>query len=250
MGGQRAQERPVHGAHAVLVALGLLALVRGVGHRAHDLLDPLVEHGQEALLLVGEVLVEGRLGHAGLAADGLGAGVRVAEAREDRGGRGEEPAALDVEPHLQRRGVPAARDRDAVTLDGHRHIVGGYAPADGIARTGGDDAAPRLVGAAGCGLPPPTTTRPGTSGSPGARGQYGGGPVRGRLRARRRGRDLRPAAGRGAGRPPLRRRRRLPCDRRGRPREHGHPTSPSAPCGSTARGPRAWRRTRATRTAS
>ena len=75
----------------------------------HDV-DRGVEQREDALLLVGEVLVERRLRHAGLARDRLRARVGVADAREDGGGRREQPRALAILTDLERRRVAAARD--------------------------------------------------------------------------------------------------------------------------------------------
>ena len=91
-------------AHALLVG-GVALGVDAVGHRAHDLGRGLVEQREDALLLVGEVLVERRLRHARLARDRLGARLGVADAREDvrRG--------LEQAPALHGRGAPPAAAR-------------------------------------------------------------------------------------------------------------------------------------------
>ena len=83
----------------------------GGDQRVEHLLRGVVEQRQDALLLVGEVLVEGRLGHPGLATDRLRAGLGVSQAREDRGGGLEEPLLLDLQPDLERRSMATARDR-------------------------------------------------------------------------------------------------------------------------------------------
>ena len=106
---ERAQERLGGRAHA-LGGLGVdAALARGA-HRAQDHLDGGVEQGDDAVLLVVEVLVEGGLRHAGLARDRLRGRLAVADAREHGGGRREQAAALLVLPDLERRSVPAAGD--------------------------------------------------------------------------------------------------------------------------------------------
>src|SRR5262249_18686074 len=104
-------------------------VLAGVGDGAEDAAEQQllggVEEREDALLLVGEVLVEGRLRHAGGAADRFGARVGVAGRREDGRGGLEQALALLRQPHLERRCVPAARDcgacGDAIRA-GHRAI--------------------------------------------------------------------------------------------------------------------------------
>ena len=77
-------------------------------HRLDDLHRGRVEQREDALLLVGEVLVEGRLRHSRPAADRLRAGAGVPDARELLGGRPQQPLALERQAHLERRRVAAA----------------------------------------------------------------------------------------------------------------------------------------------
>jgi hypothetical protein len=84
-----------------------------------DLRGGLVEQREDALLLVGEVLVERRLRHAGLAADRLCARLRVADPGEHGRGGLEQALALDAQADVERRRVTPARDGDARTV-GHR----------------------------------------------------------------------------------------------------------------------------------
>ena len=109
VGGERLQEGVHAGGDALLVG-GVALGVRRVGHPAHDLGRRLVEEGEDALLLVGEVLVERGLGHARLARDRLGARLGVSDPREDVRGGLEQAPALDGETHRQRRGVAASGD--------------------------------------------------------------------------------------------------------------------------------------------
>ncbi len=83
-----------------------------------------VEQREDALLLVGEVLVEGRLRHAGGAADRFGARIGVAGRREDGCGRLEQSLALLREAYLERRSVTAARHRGT---DGSAILASHYA---------------------------------------------------------------------------------------------------------------------------
>ena len=91
------------------LAHALDGVVAGVARRPRpcaqqDLGSGLVEEREDALLLVGEVLVERRLRHAGRAADRLGARVGVAGRGEHGGGRLEQALALT-------RGAPRAAAR-------------------------------------------------------------------------------------------------------------------------------------------
>ena len=107
--GERVEERADAG-RDVLVVAAVRALLPGRRHRVRHLRGGLVEEREDALLLVGEVLVERRLRHPGLAADRLGARLRVADAREDRRRGLEQPLALHPEPDVERRRVAAAGD--------------------------------------------------------------------------------------------------------------------------------------------
>ena len=84
-----------------------------------DLRGRLVEQREDALLLVGEVLVERRLRHARLAADRLGARLGVPDAREHRRRGLEQPLALHPEPDVERRRVAAAGDGHGLARVGH-----------------------------------------------------------------------------------------------------------------------------------
>ena len=114
-----AEERLGRGAHA-LGGVGVDAALAGRAHRAEDHLDRGVEQGDDAVLLVVEVLVEGGLRHPGLARDRLRGRLAVADAREHGGGGREQPAALQVLADLERRGVAAAGGRCGAVGHGSR----------------------------------------------------------------------------------------------------------------------------------
>jgi hypothetical protein len=73
-------------------------------------LDRGVEQRDDALLLVGEVLVERGLRHPRLAGDRLGGRVRIADTREHRRRRREKACALAILTHLQGWGMTPAGD--------------------------------------------------------------------------------------------------------------------------------------------
>jgi hypothetical protein len=117
--GDRLQERAQAG------TVALLEVALGAARRRHEPREKrrrrVLEQRDEALLLVGEVLVERRFGHARLAADRLRAGLRVADVGEHRRRGIEQALLLDLEAHLQRRGMAPTRDRLSGRDDLGRH---------------------------------------------------------------------------------------------------------------------------------
>ena len=91
-------------------------VARRLGHRRLHELGAHVEQRQHALLLVGEVLVERRLRHPGAAADRLRAGAGVATIGELTRGRAQQALALQRQPDLWRRRVPAPGARPSSSL--------------------------------------------------------------------------------------------------------------------------------------
>ena len=87
------------------------AAARGLDEPVREELRRVLEERHEALLLVGEVLVERGFRHPRLAADRLGARLGVADAREDLGRRVEQAPLLELEADGERRRVAPARDR-------------------------------------------------------------------------------------------------------------------------------------------